>query len=427
MLTSLLTAASVGALAACSSGPSATTAASGAPASSGGAAASPATGPTVDVWSAAPIGTVGASAPQRSSGVKAAFAYLNNHGGLGPQHDKVVVKACNTNLTPQGEIQCGQQAASDTKAIAVIAPIIVLSGAQFMAGLKQAGLPDVNPAVADPSVATSPVAFPLASEILAPTGCALMMSSALHTTKVGFASTSNASSVQEVNDAVASAGKAGLTSAGTVTFEITSADVSPFVLQLAQKNPQAETIVGSPQNVGAWLSAEATLGKSMPTCTTDALVSNQALIGLGPAAGNFYVAGFYPNPSSTAYPLLAQFRQQAAAEAAAGDSSASMAPSNNTSEVLAGWLGAQAVIQAAAHVTGPITRTTLLNALNHTTVTFGTGSGAVLPPIDFAKPNPNPAYRRLFNTTMILKKWDPATSQFVTVPGVTVSGAQVTP
>ena len=56
------------------------------------------------------------------------------------------------------------------------------------------------------------------------------------------------------------------------------------------------------------------------------------------------------------------------------------------------------VIQAAAKVNGAITRSTLLTALNHTTVTFGTGSGAVLPPIDFATPNPNPTYSRLFNT-----------------------------
>ena len=431
-LTGVVAAASVCALAACSSTPSSSTPAGGTATSTGGTAAtassapaSPATGPTVDVWSAAPIGTVGASAPQRSSGVRAAFNYLNDHGGLGTEHAKVTVKVCNTNLTPQGEIQCAQQAASDPNAIAVIGAINVLAGPQVATVLQKAGLATVNPAVADSSETTSPISFPLAAENLAPTGCALMMPSALKATKIGFAYTSTPATQGEINTAIASAGKAGVTSVGTVSFPITSSDLSPFVEQLAQKNPQAVTLVGSPQDVGQWLTAQASLGKTAPTCTTDALVSNQALTGLGSAASNFYVAGFYPNPDSTAYPLLAQFRQQAEAEVAAGDASASLAPSNNASEVLAGWLGAQAVIQAAANVTGTLTKATLLTALNHTTVTFGTGSGAVLPPIDFAKPNPNPSYPRLFNTQMILKKWDPATRQFVTVPGLTASSAQV--
>ena len=436
-LAAVLTAASFCAVAACSSSPStsastggtststAGTSTAGTSATASGAPASPATGPTVDVWSAAPIGTVGASAPQRSSGVKAAFNYLNDHGGLGAEHAKVVVKVCNTNLTPQGEVQCAQQAASDPNAIALIGSIIVLAGPQVAAVLQKAGLPNVNPAVADSSEATSPISFPLAAESLAPTGCALMLPSAIKATKVGFAYSSTPATATEVNTAIASASKVGVSSVGTVSFPITSSDLSPFVEQLAQKNPQAVTLVGSPQNVGQWLTASASLGKSVPTCTTDALVSNQALTGLGSAASNFYVAGFYPDPTSTAYPLLAQFRQQAAAEAAAGDASASLAASNNTSEVLAGWLGAQAVIQASANATGTLTKATLLNALNHTTVTFGTGSGAVLPPINFAKPNPNPTYSRLFNTQMILKKWDPATGQFVAVPGITASGAQV--
>jgi ABC-type branched-subunit amino acid transport system substrate-binding protein len=357
--------------------------------------------------------------------VKAAFNYLNDHGGLGAEHARVVVKVCNTNLTPQGEVQCAQQAAGDPNAIAIIGSINVLAGAQVAAVLEKAGLANVNPAVADSSEATSPISFPLAAENLAPTGCALMMPSAIKATKVGFAYTSTPATLTEVNTAIASAGKAGVTSVGTVSFPITSSDMSPFVQQLAQKNPQAVTLVGSPQDVGQWLTAEATLGKGVPTCTTDALVANQALTGLGSAASDFYVAGFYPDPNSTAYPLLAQFRQQAAAEVAAGDASASLAPSNNSSEVLAGWLGAQAVIQAAGNVTGTVTKATLLDALGHTTLNFGTGSEAVLPPIDFATPNPNPSYSRLFNTQMSLKKWDPATSNFVPVPGATASGAQV--
>ena len=135
-------------------------------------ATTPATGAEVDVWTAAPVGTAGASAPQRAAGVKAAFDYLNDHGGLGPQHQKVTVKVCNTQLTPQGEIQCGQQAASDPKAIAVVAPIIVIATQPFMSGLEKAGMAVVNPAVSDAAQATSPISFPLSAENLAPPGVA---------------------------------------------------------------------------------------------------------------------------------------------------------------------------------------------------------------------------------------------------------------
>ena len=79
-------------------------------------------------------------------------------------------------------------------------------------------------------------------------------------------------------------------------------------------------------------------------------------------------------------------------------------------------MGAQAVIQAAVNATGALTRATMLAALNHTTVTFGTGSGALIPPVDFAKPNPNPNYSRIFNPTMFLKLWNPAKKAFEPVP-----------
>jgi ABC-type branched-subunit amino acid transport system substrate-binding protein len=196
--------------------------------------------------------------------VKAAFNYLNDHGGLGTEHAKVTVKVCNTNLTPQGEIQCAQQAASDPNAIAVIGAINVLAGPQVATVLQKAGLATVNPAVADSSETTSPISFPLAAENLAPTGCALMMPSALKATKIGFAYTSTPATQGEINTAIASAGKAGVTSVGTVSFPITSSDLSPFVEQLAQKNPQAVTLVGSPQDVGQWLTAQARLGKTAP-------------------------------------------------------------------------------------------------------------------------------------------------------------------
>jgi ABC-type branched-subunit amino acid transport system substrate-binding protein len=411
----LLVVAAVGAamaLTACGSSGS-----SGTPSTSASASGSPATGSVVDVWTAAPIGAAGASAPQASSGVKAAFNYLNANGGLGPQHQKVVVKVCNTQLTPQGEIQCGAQAASDPLAIAMVSPIVVIATQPFMAGLQKAGLPDINPAVSDTSEATSPISFPLTADIIAPSACAVLTGQSLKVKTIGFAGSSTAVTVGEINTAMGAATKAGFTPVGPVLFPITTTDVTPFVTQLSEKNPQATVLTASPQNVGQWLAAQARLGKAVPTCTNDALTPPQVLIGLGPAAQGFYTAASLPDPAWTGYPMLDAFRQQAAAEVAAGDASASLQPTNSSVEVLSGWMGAQALIQGAANATGAITRSTLLTALNHTTATFGTDK-PLIPPINWSQPAPNPKYPRVYNTTMFLKQWNVSTHQFDQVTNV---------
>ena len=391
-------------------------------------AAGAASAPSVDVWCAAPINAPASSAPQRCSGVSAAFRYLNGHGGLGKLHQKVVVKVCNTNFTPTGEIQCGTSATGDKSAIAMVGPITILSTATFMAGMQADGMPVINAAVSDPTILTDKVSFPLGSENFAPAACAVMAAQAVHAKSVGFASTSNPSGIQETDAGISALPGFNLTNAGSVSFPITAPSLAPYVEQLSQDHPQLVVLTASPQDVGGWLSTAASLGVQTPLCVQDALVDAQTLEGLGGSALNFYTAANYPDPNATGYPLLATFRKQAAAEVAAGDTTASTGPSNNGTEVLAGWLGAQVVIQGAAKVTGAVTHAKLLAALNHLTATFGTGKGAVLPHINFAKPNPNPQIAREFNTREFLKEWDPATHKFFTVNKVaSVNGAKIVP
>ena len=90
-------------------------------------------------------------------------------------------------------------------------------------------------------------------------------------------------------------------------------------------------LTASPQDIGAWLAAEARLGKTGPTCTGDAPAHPRCSRASARRPGSFYTSAVYPDPTWTGYPMLVQFRQQAAAEAATGDSSASLAPGNNTS------------------------------------------------------------------------------------------------
>jgi ABC-type branched-subunit amino acid transport system substrate-binding protein len=389
------------------------------------ATAAKGSGPTVDIWTAAPINTAGASAPQASSGVRAAIRYINTHGGLGTRHQKVDVKVCNTELTPAGEVQCAQQAASDKKAVAIVAPIIVLDVADFTAAAQKAGLPVIDPSASAAPAVTDRINYPMAPEYLDAAGCAVLMAKQLHVKNIGFATTAIPGSEAIASLGIGAAKKAGLKSAGaTVAFPVTATDLTPYVSQMKAENPQAVSLTGSPQDVGSWIAAAASLGWSVPTCVGDRLIPSQLLAGAGAAASNFYVAASYPDPSWSGYPLLTQFRQQARAELAAGDATASLAANNNSEDVLVGWLATQALLQASQNTTGTITKASLLKAMNHTTATFGIGKGALLPPIDFGKPNPDKEFPRLFNTTMFLKEWSVSKKAFVLISKAgTVNGS----
>jgi hypothetical protein len=384
---------------------------------------------SVDVWALAPINAPNEDESQIPAGVKVAFRYVNAHGGLGKLHQKVVVKVCDTLGTPTGEVQCGQQAAADSKAIAVISPLIVRAGADFTAQLEQGSLPAINSLIlTPPGDFSSPVNFPIWTSQFEPAGCAVMAGAATKAKSIGFTTVSLPPAIDQENAGIAAGEKAGFTTAAHIEFPITTTDVSPFVSQLASKNPDLTVFSGPPQLGGAWLAASARLGDLGPMCVPDGLVSYQVLAGLGSAVNNFYMAGILPEASWTGYPLLTQFRAQAAAEVKSGDKSASQAPANDPELVLYGWTASQAAIQAGANVKGTITRASFFKALNHTTVHFGSGKGALLPSINFAVPNPNPKYARLFNTRMFLKKWDPTKKAFVLVTNVpAVIGTKIVP
>ncbi|HZO37060.1 MAG TPA: ABC transporter substrate-binding protein [Solirubrobacteraceae bacterium] len=381
-------------------------------------ASAKATGSTVDVWTWAPIGAVNGDSPQASAGIKSAFRYLNSTTGIGKDHHRVAVKVCATQITPTSETQCAQQAANDPKAIAIVAPITILA-TQVVADIAQkAGLAVINPAASDLGVASTAINYPMATEYLNTAGCAVMMSRALKTKDVGFANTIIPAAQAGIAAAISAAKRAKLNVVGQVQYPITTTDVTPFVQQMADKKPKFVVLSSSPQGVGAWIAAAARLGVSVPICVGDRLIPPVVLRGLGSVANRFYVASSYPDVGWKGFPLLATFRKQAKAEADGGNKAAALTPTNNTEDVLIGWLSGQAVAQAASKVSGGLTRAKLHSALNRTTVTLGTGEGALLPPIDFSKPNRNSKFPRLFNTKMFLKKWDASKKTFVLAPNV---------
>ncbi len=386
-----------------------------------------ATGPAVDVWNIVPVGAPNQSAPQIPAGVNAEFRYVNSHGGIGPDHQPVDVKVCNTQGSPNGEVQCAMQAAHDPKAIATLGDLIVVATAPAEAAFGKAGLASINPFLQSPADFVNKINFPLFAPNFTSAGCAVLAPRAAHVKKIAFASLTLPISLDEMKIAEAAAKKAGFTVTGQVSIPLTTTNVSPYVHQLAAGHPQMTVLLLDPELSGAYQAAAAQIGASGPVCAQDGLVVYQALAGLGQAAANTYVTAFLPDPAWKGYPLLSTFRSDAAAELASGDKSASLEPGNDPLLTLEGWVAAYTVPQVASHITGTITRAKFYKAINQATVTFGSGKGAILPPIDFAKPNSIKQYSRLFNTSLFLKKWEVATKSFVRATPTTENGDTLIP
>jgi len=357
----------------------------------------------VNVWSIYPANV---NSDQIGAGVKAGVLAINNAGGIGGH--VVVVKECKTDLTPQGEIQCMQQAADDADAIAVISPLIIITGDDSAAILDKAGLPAINSNPDTPGALVSAMQYPLGQNLYDQPACATLAAKAAGAKSIAFGAVEVPNALDTANAAAALAEGNGATTK-LITLPMTTTDVAPYVQQAV--DTKADLIIPSvpPQLMGAWITAQANSGSTAAICAADGLVPFQVMAGLGAAAPDIYLTGSFPEVTWD-YPLLTQFKTEAAAEVAAGDAMADPAPENNPNLVLRGWMGAYALAQVAKNIEGDVvTRETLVAALNKTTVTFGEDGKAPLNPIDFSKPNSNPAHARVFNTGVILKKWNPDT------------------
>ena len=373
------------------------------PAPSPSESASEATGSEVTVWAVFPANV---NSDQIGAGVKAGIDAINANGGLAGH--PVVVKECKTDLTPQGEIQCIQQAADDTSAIALVSPLIITAQDDTSAILDEAGLPAINSNPDTPASLSSAMQYPLGQNLWDQPGCAVLAADDAGAESLTFASVETPNALDSAAAAAALADDNGLTT-DLLSFPITTTDVSPYVQQAIDTG--ADLIIPSapPQLMGAWITAQGRSGYEGAMCAPDGLAPFQVLAGLGPDIADIYLTGSFPE-TTWDYPMMTQFNEEAQAAVDAGDPLASPAPENKPNLVFRGWIGTQALAQAAANLSGDeITRESLVAALNETTVEFGPEGEALIPPIDFSVPNPNPDYPRQFNTGVILKKWNPET------------------
>ena len=112
--------------------------------------------PRSTVWTVYPANV---NSDQIGAGVKAGIRAINENGGLAGH--PVVVKECKTDLTPQGEIQCYQQAADDPAAVALVSPLVIIAQDDTNAILEEAGLPAINSNPDTPATLSGLMQFPL--------------------------------------------------------------------------------------------------------------------------------------------------------------------------------------------------------------------------------------------------------------------------
>jgi ABC-type branched-subunit amino acid transport system substrate-binding protein len=337
--------------------------------------------------------------------VRTAARYINAHGGLGLAHHAIVVRTCDTQGTPQGEVQCAQQAVADKKAVAAVNPIEIYNPNALTATLQKGGLAAVNPYISTTQQLTNPINFPIVAAYLSGTACSTLTAKATGDKRIGYAQINLPTSEQGDAYAAGVARKAGLTVAGTVTIPVTTTDLSTYIQQLLDDNPQIVVLNMQPGLVAQFVQAAAQLGANWTYCAQDGITEWQQLVGLGSKVDSFYFAATVPQVTQPGSAIVNRFRSQAQAEDASGDKAASLDPSQEPGNAFTAWLAMQVVDQVTQHMPGTITRAGFLHKLAHSTVHL---PGA-LPTIDFAKPNPLPQFRRLFNTRLFLDKWNPST------------------
>ena len=331
------------------------------------------TGSEVNVWVTFPANV---NSDQIGAGVKAGIQAINDNGGLAGH--PVVVKECKSDLTPQGEIACIQQAADDKDAIALVSPLIIIAQDDTNAIMTEAGIPAINSNPDTPESLSGEMQYPLGQNLWDQPGCAVLAGDAVSAESITFASTETPNALTQAQEAADLVEANGVTT-DLISFPITTTDVSPYVQQAIDTGADLIVPAAPPQLMGAWITAQGRSGYEGAMCVSDGLAPFQVLAGLGPDISDIYLTGSFPE-TTWDYPLLDDFNEQAQAAVDAGDALASPAPENNPNLVFRGWIGTQALAQAAANLDGDeLTRETLVAALNKTTVTFGPEGDAPLP------------------------------------------------
>jgi ABC-type branched-subunit amino acid transport system substrate-binding protein len=182
---------------------------------------------------------------------------------------------------------------------------------------------------------------------------------------------------------------AGLQQAGTVTVPFAATDYSSYAAKIQQDKPDAVAFVTSGDQGTAMLKAMAQLGIDLPFVAPGQGYSASAVSAIGPMAAKGLFFSYNLPPGDTSNPGVARFLSELGAGATAGIQNAS--PTQITGASFESWLAVHLFAQVAAGITGPVTRASVLTAMEKAKDVDMFG---IEPPYT-APPGPDPGWPRI--------------------------------
>jgi len=345
--------------------------------------------------------------------VKAAAKAINDKGGI--QGHELVVSTCDTKGDPNAELACARKAVDDG-VIATVGTVIISNFDGYLKTLQKADIADVGVNIIGTQQATYPNTFPIVFNFGGLAECAgTALAKQSGGNRVALFVTDTPTGNLLANFVAGAAMNADNKYAGTVAIPATATDMSSYVQQMADLDP--DFVVGSmsEQQMQAFIAAANQTGKTWKTCSFISGALGNLAGKLGPAADDFYHGTAVPSLGDAAdRPGMAQYLKEMQAAKDAGDEDANTDPDHYSATALLGWLSTKLVAEVADTIQGPITAKSFLDAIN----TYKWDGDDVLPAMDFAKPLGigRGQFPRVFNDAAYLAKWDAGEKKFVTVP-----------
>jgi len=332
---------------------------------------------TITLMTIGPINAQGFSLPSIPVGAQVAVNEINAAGGVGGK--KLVLLVCNDNNDPNTGTACAVKAVK-SKVAAVVGGLSTVSP-QITPLLARARIPwvgvtplgDFKSPILYLTGATGPVGYIAAGETLVKQGCK----------KTAIISDDTPPAL--ASDAFLKVGVQFLNGgfAGQFTAPQNAPDWAPTVASAQAAGADCTGLGTGPPESGAVIAATRQAGKPMKIAGLSGGIPQPVIAQLAAAAdGVMATSGFLP---STSHAGSVQKLKKAAA---------ALSPSAPYDEFLPAGYAAVKLVAYAARSLKNVTAVTLTQALNKVTH-FDTGVGPV---VNLTKPNPNPAFARIFWT-----------------------------
>jgi hypothetical protein len=329
------------------------------------------------------------SSPGTKYGVQAGANYLNSHGGLGTNHSKINVIACNGQAEAAPEATCMSQAVSDHVA-AMVGGFLFYPSNGFGA-LASANIPVLAAVPATPDTYASKVSFPLffnqslfiaIAEAAVKNGCK----------KVDYVTVDVA-----VGAALKAPIEAGIKVAGgvpgdTITVPVTATDFAPVVAQVEAGNSDCILADVLPSGMPGLLGAISSSGKQIAVYSSVGVLTPQATAASPKTYEGTYMSSAFPALDSS----IPGFNNYVSSLEAIGQTSTEAQDAN----AFDGWLGMMMLQQATAGQS-TISGTEILNYMrNASSMSLGYG----MPTINFTQPVNQTTYSGIYQTNIFIQR-----------------------